>query len=62
MLRALWLRLTASRPLAVSESWLRDQERRSDRVEFVGVRWSWPVNKLKNDAAKWNAARLKRRA
>ena len=62
MLRAIWHRLTADRPLAVSESWLRDQERRSTRVEFVGVRWSWPINKLRNDAAKWNTAKLKRRA
>lgn len=58
-----WLcSIIAPRYPRISESWLAEQERKSDRVEFVGVRWSWPINKLKDEAGRWNASRLRRRA
>lgn len=49
------------RPASVSSEWLRDQERQSSRVEFVGVRWAWPVKKQANESGRWNAKRLKAR-
>lgn len=52
----------SERPLTVSGEWLRDQERKSDRVEFVGPSIQFPIRKLVNESGKWNARRLKRQA
>ena len=48
------------RPATVSAEWLRESERKSSRVEFVGVRIQFPIRKLVNESGKWNARRLKR--
>lgn len=40
-LRRLWRRSSVS----LSRSWLIDQQRRSSRIEFHGVAWTWPVQK-----------------
>jgi hypothetical protein len=54
-----WLRVDER----VSPEWMRHHERQSaSRVEFVGPSWAWPVNKIKNESAKWNQKRLRRSA
>ena len=33
----------------LSKSWLKEQDRKESRVEYNGVKWNWPVNKLLNE-------------
>ena len=64
MLRALWHRITRPSSVFMSSEWLSAHDQRtSSRVDFDGPRWQqWPVDKLKNESARWNAKRLRRPA
>lgn len=44
----------------VSASWLRAQSQAEGRLEFHGPAWSWPLNKVLNEAGRWNRSRLRR--
>lgn len=46
----------------VSRSWLRDLDRKGDRIEFHGVKIAFPIRKMLNDSPVWNRAKDKRRA
>ena len=48
MIAALWRRLR--HPDAVSLDWLREQDRRDNRVPSDGVAITWPINKLVNES------------
>ena len=61
MLRLLRSLITSREP-CISDSWLAEHERKSTRVEFVGVHWAWPINKQRNEAAKWNSRKERRSA
>ena len=36
----------------VSDRWLRELDRQGSRIEFHGVRWPWPLNKLMHEGVK----------
>jgi hypothetical protein len=55
-----WWRRRSDQPY-VSTDWLRHQLR-GEREHFDGVHWRWPVNKVVNEHARWNANRLRKRA
>lgn len=44
IMRRLWAWWHRATPMAVSAEWLM-QHRQSEREEFVGVSWSWPITK-----------------
>ncbi len=46
----------------VSDSWLKAQDRTTDRVEYHGVSIQWPIRKQQNESPLWNARKMKRRA
>lgn len=46
----------------VSEAWLTDHDRRQWGIGYEGICWRWPVNKMRNDAGRFNAAQLRKRA
>lgn len=46
----------------VSEDWLASQQRVSLRNTYEGSAISWPINKVKNEHAGFNAQRLRQRA
>lgn len=46
----------------VSHKWLRELDRKGDRIEFHGVTIMWPIRKVFNESAVWNRAKDKRRA
>lgn len=46
----------------VSMEWLREADRKTERVDFQGVRFKWPINKVVNEHPAWNTKRLRKRA
>lgn len=57
-----WLARLLHRPEILSAEWLKDQQRREQRIEFHSVPIRWPVKKLLNESSLWNREKLKRRA
>ena len=41
----------------LSKSWLKEQDRKESRVEYNGVKWNWPINKLLNERPIENSAK-----
>lgn len=48
LLRSWWALLTTDVDRQVSEAWLLAQRRQASRVEFHGVQWRWPIQKLED--------------
>lgn len=46
----------------VSRQWLRDLDRKGDRIEFHGVKIAFPIRKQLNESALMNTFRLRKRA
>lgn len=58
-----WLRaLVPTDDRQMSQAWWKDRGRLESRVEFHGPALTWPIQKLANDAARWNRQRLRRSA
>ncbi len=46
----------------VSRVWIAEQQRKSSRIDYQGVRWKFPVRKVLNEAGSFNRQKLKRSA
>jgi hypothetical protein len=57
-----WLARWHRQQQGMSGAWLREVDRKEARVEFQGVGFKWPINKVINESASFNARRLRKRA
>lgn len=63
-LRRRWLAHEERReqPVLVSADWLKDHQRKDQRIEFHSAPFAWPIKKVLNESSIWNREKLRKRA
>lgn len=49
-------------PVLVSADWLKDHQRKDQRIEFHSAPFAWPIKKVLNESSIWNREKLRKRA